>query len=49
MASCSISGEVTYQNGVYCGTRVKVVNQLFIGEYAIIGTGAEVTRMCQIM
>lgn len=43
MPACNISGEVTIEEGVYCGTGVKFINQTLIGENAIIGAGAVVT------
>lgn len=42
MPSCNISGEVLIEEGVYCGTGVKIINQTSIGKYAIIGAGAVV-------
>ena len=44
MPACNISGEVLIEEGVYCGTGVKIINQITIGEYAIIGAGAVVTK-----
>ena len=44
MPSCNISGEVVVEEGVYCGTGVKIINQTSIGEYAIVGAGAVVTK-----
>ncbi len=44
MPSVNISGEVLIGEGVYVGTGVKIVNQLEIGEYAIIGAGAVVAK-----
>lgn len=44
MPSCNISGEVLIEEGVYCGTGVKIINQTSIGEYATIGAGAVVTK-----
>ena len=44
MPSCNISGEVIIEEGVYCGTGVKIINQTSIGEYATIGAGAVVTK-----
>jgi len=44
MPSCNISGEVVIEEGVYCGTGVKIINQTSIGEYATIGAGAVVTK-----
>ena len=44
MPSCNISGEVTIEEGVYCGTGVKIINQTSIGEYATIGARAVVIK-----
>lgn len=44
MPSCNISGEVLIGEGVYCGTGVKIINQTSIGEFAIVGAGAVVTK-----
>lgn len=44
MPSCNISGEVSIEEGVYCGTGVKIINQISIGEYATIGAGAVVVK-----
>jgi len=44
MPSCNISGEVIIEEGVYCGTGVKIINLTSIGEYAIVGAGAVVTK-----
>ncbi len=44
MPSCNISGEVLVEEGVYCGTGVKIINQTSIGEYSTVGAGAVVTR-----
>lgn len=44
MPTCNISGEVLIEEGVYCGTGVKIINQTSIGEYAIVGAGAVVTK-----
>ena len=44
MPSCNISGEVLVEEGVYCGTGVKIINQTSIGEYTTIGAGAVVTK-----
>ena len=43
MPSCNVSGEVLIEEGVYCGTGVKIINQTSIGEFATIGAGAVVT------
>lgn len=44
MPSVNISGEVVIGEGVYCGTGVKIINQLEIGEYTIVGAGAVVAK-----
>ena len=44
MPTCNISGEVVIEEGVYCGTGVKIINQTSIGAGAIIGAGAVVTK-----
>lgn len=44
MPSCNISGEVAIEDGVYCGTGVKIINQLNIGENTIVGAGAVVAK-----
>ena len=44
MPNVSISGEVNIGKGVYCGTGVKIINQLQIGEYTTIGAGAVVAK-----
>ena len=44
MPSVNISGEVTIGEGVYVGTGAKIINQLEIGDYAIIGAGAVVAK-----
>ena len=43
MPTCNISGEVIINDCVYCGTGVKIINQIEIGENSIIGAGAVVT------
>ena len=35
MPSCNISGEVNIGDCVYCGTGVKIINRIEIGEYSI--------------
>lgn len=40
MPSVNISGEVKIGEGVYVGTGAKIINQLEIGEYAIVSVGA---------
>ncbi len=44
MPSVNISGEVTIGEGVYVGTGAKIINQLEIGDYTIIGAGAVVSK-----
>lgn len=44
MPSVNISGEVTIGAGVYVGTGAKIINQLEIGEYTIVGAGAVVAK-----
>lgn len=44
MPSCNISGEVVIEKNVYCGTGVKIINQVHIGANAIVGAGAVVTQ-----
>jgi len=44
MPSVNISGEVTIGKGVYVGTGAKIINQLEIGEYTIVGAGAVVSK-----
>lgn len=44
MPSVNISGEVNIGEGVYVGTGAKIINQLKIGEYAIVGAGGVVTK-----
>jgi len=44
MPNTNISGEVIINKCVYVGTGAKVINQLEIGEYSIIGAGAVVAK-----
>jgi len=44
MPNSNISGEVVINEGVYVGTGAKIINQLEIGEYSIIGAGAVVAK-----
>ena len=44
MPSVNISGEVLVNEGVYVGTGAKIINQLQIGKYSIIGAGAVVSK-----
>ena len=44
MPSVNISGEVVIGDQVYCGTAVKIINQVKIGEGTIVGAGALVHK-----
>jgi sugar O-acyltransferase (sialic acid O-acetyltransferase NeuD family) len=44
MPSVNISGEVNIHKGVYVGTGAKIINQLEIGEYTVVGAGAVVSK-----
>lgn len=44
MPSVNISGEVNIEKCVYVGTGAKIINQLSIGEYSIVGAGAVVSK-----
>lgn len=44
MPTVNISGEVLIGEGVYVGTGAKIINQLEIGEYTIVGAGAVVSK-----
>ena len=44
MPNSNISGEVILNKCVYVGTGAKIINQLEIGEYSIIGAGAVVAK-----
>ena len=44
MPSVNISGEVNIGEGVYIGTGAKIINQLEIGDYTIVGAGAVVSK-----
>lgn len=44
MPSVNISGEVDIKEGVYVGTGAKIINQLEIGEFTIVGAGAVVSK-----
>lgn len=44
MPSVNISGEVNIKEGVYVGTGAKIINQIEIGEYTIVGAGAVVSK-----
>ena len=44
MPTVNISGEVNIGNGVYVGTGAKIINQLSIGDWTIVGAGAVVAK-----
>jgi sugar O-acyltransferase (sialic acid O-acetyltransferase NeuD family) len=44
MPSVNISGEVLLKEGVYVGTGAKIINQLEIGAFTIVGAGAVVSK-----
>ena len=44
MPTCNISGECVIEEGVYCGTSVKIINLTSIGEWTIVGAGAVVAK-----
>lgn len=44
MPTCNISGECVIEEGVYCGTGVKIINQTSIGTKTIVGAGSVVTK-----
>lgn len=44
MPSVNISGEVVIGEGVYVGTGAKIINQVRIGNYTIVGAGAVVVK-----
>lgn len=44
MPSVNISGEVKIEEGVFVGTGAKIINQVEIGRYSIIGAGAVVSK-----
>lgn len=44
MPSVNISGEVIVEESVYVGTGSKIINQLTIGEFTIVGAGAVVAK-----
>lgn len=44
MPTCNISGECVIEEGVYCGTGVKIINQTSIGANSIVGAGAVVVK-----
>jgi len=44
MPSVSISGEVILNEGVYIGVGARIINQVEIGEFSVVGSGAVVTK-----
>lgn len=44
MPTCNISGECEIDEGVYCGTGVKIINRTSIGAGTIVGAGAVVVK-----
>ncbi|MBS1556972.1 MAG: acetyltransferase [Bacteroidetes bacterium] len=44
MPGVNISGEVAMQEGVYVGTGAKIINQLTLGEWSVVGAGAVVSK-----
>lgn len=44
MPTVNISGEVLIGEGVYVGTGAKIINQLEVGEYTVVGAGAVVAK-----
>lgn len=44
MPGVNISGEVAIQQGVYIGTGAKIINQLTLGEWSVVGAGAVVSK-----
>lgn len=44
MSAVSISGEVTLNEGIYIGVGARIINQIEVGAYTIIGSGAIVTQ-----
>ena len=44
MPTCNISCECVIEEGVYCGTGVKIINQTSIGAETIVGAGAVVVK-----
>jgi len=44
MPSVNISGEVIIEKAVYVGTGAKIINQLSIGAYTVVGAGAVVSK-----
>ena len=44
MPTVNISGEVTIKEGVYVGTGAKIINQLEIGEFTVVGAGSVVNK-----
>ncbi|MDP3352591.1 MAG: hypothetical protein Q8S44_02495 [Flavobacteriaceae bacterium] len=44
MPSVNISREVTINDSVYIGTKIKIINQIEIGKDTILGSGAGVSK-----
>ena len=44
MPTCNISGKCVIEEGVYCGTGMKIINQTSIGAETIVGAGAVVVE-----
>ncbi|HUS87736.1 MAG TPA: acetyltransferase [Bacteroidales bacterium] len=44
MPAVNVSGEVNIAEGVYAGTGAKIINQLDIGEFTVIGAGSVVNK-----
>lgn len=44
MPSINVPGEVHIEEGVYVGIGAKIINQLSIGQYTIVGAGAVVSK-----
>lgn len=44
MPGVNISGEVLIKEGVYVGTGAKIINQLEIGRFTVVGAGAVVSK-----
>lgn len=44
MPACNISGECLIGESVYCGTGVKIINQISIGAQTVVGAGAVVVK-----
>jgi sugar O-acyltransferase (sialic acid O-acetyltransferase NeuD family) len=44
MPGVNISGEVAMHEGVYVGTGAKIINQLTLGQWSVVGAGAVVSK-----